>query len=90
MTADLHIHTTASDGLFSCQDVIKEALSAGVDVVSVTDHDTAFNTEEIARLSARAGIKSVNGTEISAYEARSRYIFSHTARTLRTQASNYS
>ncbi len=68
MTADLHIHTTASDGLFSCQDVIKEALSAGVDVVSVTDHDTAFNTEEIARLSARAGIKSVNGTEISAYE----------------------
>ncbi len=40
MTADLHIHTTASDGFLSPQDIIKQAAEAGLTHIAITDHDT--------------------------------------------------
>lgn len=67
MTADLHVHTCASDGLFTPEEAAAQALKAGLSLVAVTDHDTAFNTEEFNTVCEKAGIKSVNGIEISAY-----------------------
>ncbi|MCE5285364.1 MAG: PHP domain-containing protein [Pelosinus sp.] len=40
MTADLHIHTTASDGRLAPEEIIKTALSAGLSEIAITDHDT--------------------------------------------------
>lgn len=40
MTADLHIHTTASDGRLSPGQVIEEAIRAGLSEIAITDHDT--------------------------------------------------
>ncbi len=40
MLADLHIHTTASDGLLSIDQVISQAISKGLHYISITDHDT--------------------------------------------------
>lgn len=40
MTADLHIHTTASDGRLSPESVLAEAIQAGLSHIAITDHDT--------------------------------------------------
>ena len=37
--ADLHVHTTASDGVLTVPELPEAARAAGVDVVAVTDHD---------------------------------------------------
>lgn len=40
MTADLHVHTCASDGLLSPREVLSEAQAAGLTHIAITDHDT--------------------------------------------------
>lgn len=40
MIADLHIHTTASDGLLTPQQIVNSAKYAGLSIMSITDHDT--------------------------------------------------
>jgi predicted metal-dependent phosphoesterase TrpH len=37
---DLHIHTTASDGKFSPEEIVNKALDLGVAVIAICDHDT--------------------------------------------------
>ena len=36
---DLHMHSTASDGRLTPQDVLESALVGGLDVIALTDHD---------------------------------------------------
>lgn len=66
-TADMHVHTLASDGLLSPEDVAKIAGNSGVKIIAVTDHDTTFNTAKVNTVCKNAGIIPVNGIEISAY-----------------------
>ena len=40
MKADLHLHTTASDGRLEPKDLVKLAAKTGLDVIAITDHDT--------------------------------------------------
>ena len=40
MIIDLHTHTSASDGSLSATELLQHAVAAGVDVLSITDHDT--------------------------------------------------
>lgn len=68
MTADFHIHTRASDGLLSPEEVVKTACAAGLGIIAVTDHDTVFNTLEVGACCEKYNIKSVPGVEISAYD----------------------
>jgi predicted metal-dependent phosphoesterase TrpH len=37
---DLHIHTTASDGRFSPQEIVSQAAELGVNTIAICDHDT--------------------------------------------------
>ena len=41
MRIDLHTHSLASDGTLSPAEVVRAAADAGLDVVALTDHDTA-------------------------------------------------
>lgn len=68
MTADMHVHTQASDGLFTPEEVVKHALSAGLSAIAVTDHDTVKNTAKLNTLCKNAQITPINGIEVSAYE----------------------
>ncbi|MDZ7637400.1 MAG: PHP domain-containing protein [Bryobacterales bacterium] len=62
---DLHTHTTASDGTTSPTELIAEASSAGLAVLSITDHDT-FDGWEAARPLAKAvELHLVPGVELS-------------------------
>jgi len=44
--ADLHIHSTASDGRLTPAEVVKEAARRGLKFMSLTDHDTVDGIAE--------------------------------------------
>ena len=54
---DLHSHTNESDGTFSPEQLIEEAVRSGVDALGVTDHDT-FAGYDAAREPARREVWS--------------------------------
>ncbi len=62
---DLHSHSLASDGTLSPDRLVRAALSAGVDVLALTDHDTVDGIGEAAASASRAGLQLVPGVEIS-------------------------
>lgn len=67
MRADMHLHTRASDGLLSPEEVVKIAAANGLEMLAVTDHDTVFNSEKVNTYCQNSGITGVNGIEVSAY-----------------------
>ena len=62
---DLHTHSTASDGTESPAAVVTSARRAGLEVIALTDHDTAHGWDEAAAAAARHGVGLVRGMEIS-------------------------
>jgi predicted metal-dependent phosphoesterase TrpH len=65
-TADLHLHTTFSDGTETPQRVVELARDAGLCAIAITDHD---NTEAFAvadPVARRLGIELIEGIEMSA------------------------
>lgn len=65
---DLHLHTTASDGTLTPADLVERAASAGLTVISVTDHDTVAGLPEAHAAAAARGIRLIDGVEITAVE----------------------
>ncbi|WP_328300659.1 PHP domain-containing protein [Streptomyces sp. NBC_00435] len=64
MRIDLHAHSTASDGTDTPAELVRNAATAGLDVVALTDHDTvAGHREAIDALPA--GLTLVTGAELS-------------------------
>ncbi len=63
---DLHTHTTASDGSYSPRDLVKLAISEGLQAVAITDHDTIAGNQEALEAGAEFGLEVVPGVEISA------------------------
>lgn len=61
---DLHTHTAHSDGTDTPHALINKALSAGITVLGITDHDTTSGWQE-AVASRRAHLQLVLGSEIS-------------------------
>src|SRR5579859_800226 len=64
MRADLHSHSTASDGTDPPAEVMRRAGQAGPDVVALTDHDTIAGHAE-ARQALPPGLDLVTGMELS-------------------------
>jgi phosphoribosyl 1,2-cyclic phosphate 1,2-diphosphodiesterase len=68
MKADLHLHSTASDGSLTPRELVLQCLSLGLTHISLTDHDTAAGQEEAAAAGREYGIEVIPGIEISAYD----------------------
>src|SRR4051812_25529709 len=62
---DLHTHTSYSDGTFTPEEALQLARARELDVVAVTDHDTAAGLAEAYEAGARLGIEVVPGVEFS-------------------------
>lgn len=71
--ADLHIHTTRSDGLYSPEEIFKKAKERGIKAISVTDHDTIAACEEAFSLAEKYGLDYITGVEISCAGTSSEY-----------------
>ncbi len=65
MRIDLHTHSRASDGTDSPAGLVRAAADAGLDVLALTDHDTADGWDEATRAAAEVGLTLVPGMEIS-------------------------
>ena len=63
--ADLHTHTTFSDGTYTPADVVHRARAAGLKAVAITDHDTLGGIEP-ARAAANGQLEVIAGVEITA------------------------
>ena len=61
---DLHTHSTASDGTTPPAVLVREARTAGLDVVALTDHDTTAGWAAAAQ-ALPPGLSLVRGAEIS-------------------------
>lgn len=66
--AELHVHTQLSDGTDTAEQVVALAQAAELTHLVITDHDTTARTEERVALIKQAGMASVTGIEISAYD----------------------
>ncbi|MCP4725448.1 MAG: PHP domain-containing protein [bacterium] len=64
--ADMHLHTSMSDGLLSPQELILKIKNAGITIFSITDHDTVAALDEMKRRSEFFGLTTVPGVELSA------------------------
>jgi 3',5'-nucleoside bisphosphate phosphatase len=64
MRADLHVHSSASDGTDPPAEVMRRAARAGLDVVALTDHDTVAGHAEARR--AAGPVTLLPGMELSA------------------------
>lgn len=66
MKFDLHLHTTASDGTDTPEEVVLLAAQEGFGVIAVTDHDTMRGVPEAIAAGKRLGVRVIPGVEISA------------------------
>jgi len=68
MTADLHIHTTASDGRLSPAGIIDQAIQAELSYIAITDHDTVDGLLQLSKIyqSLPVSLILIPGIELSA------------------------
>ena len=66
--ADLHIHTTASDGTFSPRRVVQEAAKKGIHAIAITDHDTVQGIPEAIKAGKDMNVEIIPGVELAVDE----------------------
>nr|UOZ96825.1 3',5'-nucleoside bisphosphate phosphatase [Cupriavidus sp.] len=62
---DLHMHSSASDGVLSPRDLVARGAANGLEVMALTDHDTLDGLSEAAEAATDLGIRFVPGVEVS-------------------------
>ena len=65
VNADLHSHSTVSDGLLTPTEITRRAAELGVELYALTDHDNLGGLAEAAAEAARLQLPFINGVEIS-------------------------
>ena len=63
MKPDLHMHTTASDGVMSPEELVDFACQRGVTVMAITDHDTLDGADSLR--GKETAIPVITGVELS-------------------------
>ncbi|MFH1869674.1 MAG: 3',5'-nucleoside bisphosphate phosphatase [Pseudomonadota bacterium] len=65
LNADLHCHSTVSDGLLPPADLVRRAHANGVELLALTDHDELGGLAEARATADEVGLRFVDGVEIS-------------------------
>jgi predicted metal-dependent phosphoesterase TrpH len=65
MNADLHCHSTISDGLLTPAELVRRAVANGVELLALTDHDELGGLAEARATADEAGLRFVDGVEVS-------------------------
>ncbi|MGA7676856.1 MAG: PHP domain-containing protein [Dehalococcoidia bacterium] len=66
MKADLHLHTTASDGRLEPKEIVSLAVKVGLDVIAITDHDSIDGVRPaLAAAEAFPSLIVIPGVEIN-------------------------
>ena len=75
--ADLHTHSTASDGQYRPAELVRMARDRGIEVLALTDHDTLAGLDEAVLAGKELGVRVLRGVELSARERRAFHILSY-------------
>lgn len=67
MKADLHIHSYYSDGIYDVKKLVKYAKEKGLDIISLTDHDSVRGVKEAMDEGAKENLQVIPGIELSTY-----------------------
>ncbi len=65
VSIDLHIHTTASDGTYTPEQVISHAHRLNLKAIAITDHDTVTGSKEALHSGIPPSLGFLTGVEIS-------------------------
>jgi len=88
---DLHLHSTASDGRFSPEEIVRKSAEQGLTVIALADHDNVDGVAPaLAAARALPGLKVIPGVEISTYVPRGEvhilgYFIDYTSEELRVR-----
>jgi predicted metal-dependent phosphoesterase TrpH len=70
MKADLHCHTTLSDGSLGIGELIMHAKRNELDCIAITDHDTLSSISRASVLGKRYSVSVIPAVELSAYDGQ--------------------
>lgn len=62
---DLHLHTTASDGAFAPNVLVRMAHEAGLDCIAITDHDSTAGVAAAQEAGLKLGVRVIPGIEVN-------------------------
>ncbi len=60
---DLHVHTSASDGIYTPEEIIDYAVKNNISSLAITDHDTVAGLPEAIEYAGKIGFDLVPGVE---------------------------
>ena len=63
--ADLHTHTTFSDGTFTPAELVAYASKQDISVLAVTDHDSVSGIDEAVSVGFAKGVEIIPGIELN-------------------------
>lgn len=65
MSADLHIHSSFSDGTETPTQIVQKSKAAGLEIISITDHDTIAGIPEAFAAAQGTGVEVIPAVELS-------------------------
>jgi 3',5'-nucleoside bisphosphate phosphatase len=74
VSADLQLHSTASDGSDSPSEVVRRAHALGFTTIALTDHDTMAGVEEAQAAGRALGVEVIEACEISTIDGTDRQV----------------
>ena len=77
MKADLHIHSIFSDGEDTPEQIVQKAKANGLQLISLTDHDTIDGQEIIKKAAEANGIEFFYGIELSTFSCAEIHILGY-------------
>ncbi len=72
--ANLHTHSTHSDGVYSPRELVKIAKAEGYRALAITDHDTASAFPELEKACKEEELECIFGVEFSVYDPKPYHI----------------
>ena len=74
MIIDLHIHSNASDGKLTIQEIFEEAKNRNINFMSISDHDSIKCQSQAMSEANKSGIRFVTGVELNVTFSHPKYI----------------
>ena len=65
MAVDLHIHTTASDGSLTPEEIVRRAEQLNYKAIAITDHDTVDGLKKALNEAQKSNLEVIPGLEIN-------------------------
>lgn len=71
LQVDLHLHTQASDGTWTPEELVAKAKAKGLGLIAITDHENVGSVLAGERAAQKAGLQFLRGVEVSASDQAS-------------------